>query len=204
MITEKVKVSKSGEGMNEALELTDELADYLKLQRKKAFHLRLLAEELLSMVRAITENFKGDFWLEEENHTCKLILEAKAELDYAKRREFLDVSTKGENISHRGIMEKIREIFEAGLYSMQESFNIQAQYGTGMFAYGAIDGVNAGISEAVYAWSMQKYKDNINSERSVNSDAWDELEKSIIANIADDVQVGVTKDSVKLIVIKYF
>ena len=204
MLTEKIKISNSGEGMNEALELADSLAKTLKLDRKKTFHLRLLAEELFSMVRAITENFTGDFWLEEENHTCKLFLEAKANLDYAKRREFLDVSTQGENIAQRGIMEKIREVFEAGLYNVQESFNIQAEYGTGMFHYGAIGVADSGMSEAIYAWSMQKYKDTINSERSGNSDAWDELEKSIIANIADDVQVGVTKDSVKLIVLKKF
>lgn len=204
MLTEKIKVSKTGEGMNEALELTEELVKYLKLRRKEAFYVRLLAEELLSMVRAITEDFQGDFWLEEENHTCKLILEAKANLDYSQRREFLDVSKYGGNIAHRGIMEKVREVFEAGLHSVQESFNIQAQYGTGMFSYGAIGVVDAGMSEAIYAWSMQKYKDSINSERSENPEAWDELEKSIIANIADDVQVGVTKDSVKLIVFKYF
>lgn len=204
MLTEKIKISNSGEGMNEALELADSLAKTLKLDRKKTFHLRLLAEELFSMVRAITENFTGDFWLEEENNSCKLFLEAKANLDYAKRREFLDVSTQGENIAQRGIMEKIREVFEAGLYNVQESFNIQAEYGTGMFNYGAIGVADSGMSEAIYAWSMQKYKDTINSERSGNSDAWDELEKSIIANIADDVQVGVTKDSVKLIVLKNF
>ncbi len=34
--------------------------------------------------------------------------------------------------------------------------------------------------------------------------AWDELEKSIVANIADEVQVGVQKDSVELVIIKQF
>ena len=35
-------------------------------------------------------------------------------------------------------------------------------------------------------------------------DEWDELEKSIIANIADDVSVGINKDMVEMIITKRF
>ena len=37
-----------------------------------------------------------------------------------------------------------------------------------------------------------------------NKEAWDELEKSIIANLADDVLVGVRKDKVEILIIKKF
>ena len=208
MKTEHIKISNDGTGMNEALNLTDSLAVSLKLSKKQSFHLRLLAEEMFSMVRAIAGNFNADFWIEENDRNCQLHLEtAKMQLDYEKRREFLSVSTTGKNIASRGIMEKIRDIFEAGLYGMEESLKLQSEYGGGLSLYGAMDNLgtmDVGLADAIYSWSMQKYKSEIEAERSDNPDEWDEIEKSIIANIADDVKVGVRKDSLGIIIEKKF
>ena len=207
MITEKIKISNNGSGMNEVLELTERTADVMKLEQKNKFRLRLLAEEMLSMVRAITGNFTAEFWIEEKDFNCTLCLKAKSELDYQKRRELISVSTEGKNSASLGIMEKIREIIEAGLYSVEESFALQSEYGTGMFNYGTLGVTDMAMSDAIYSWSMQKYKSEVQSEHLKNPaafEAWDELEKSIIANIADDVTVGVRKDSIELTVQKKF
>lgn len=204
MISSKIIISNNGTGMNEALDLTDSTAKTLGLARKEAFHLRLLAEEMMSMVRAITGNFSAEFWLENEGLDCKLHLSAKSEMDYKKRKEILSVSTSGKNAARRGIMEKIREILEAGLYGMDESFKLQAEYGTGIFAYGMMDGMDTGMSALMYSWSMQKYKSELADVKKDEPDAWDELEKSIIANIADEVQAGVSKDKVELVIHKNF
>ncbi len=51
---------------------------------------------------------------------------------------------------------------------------------------------------------MQKYKNDVEAEKNDDPEAWDELEKSIIANLADDVKVGVLKDKIELVVIKKF
>ena len=201
MISEKIAVNNSGSGMNEALALTDRTAQALGLSRKDAFHLRLLAEEMLGMVRAITGDLMANFWLENDGKDCTLHISAKSDMDYQKRKDMLSVSTTGKNTANVGIMEKVRSFFEAGLWGMEEGFRLQAQYGTGIFGYGAI-GVDAGITEAMYSWSMQKYKSDVEEAR--DPDAWDELEKSIIANIADDVNVGVRRDGVELSVHKNF
>ena len=201
MITDKITISNSGAGINEALNLTEDFAAKLKLERKQSFHLRLLAEEMFSMVKTIAEDFSAKFWIQEENHDCELHIEAKSELDYQKRKELLSVSTHGKNIAHRGIMDKIREIIEAGLHSFGESYDLQADYGTGMFHYGTLD---AGMAETIYAWSLQKYKSDVEANQSDALEEWDELEKSIIANIADDVKVGIHKDNIELIVQKKF
>lgn len=204
MISEKIIISNNGTGMNEALDLTDSTAKNLGLERKESFHLRLLAEEMMSMVRAIAGDFTAEFWLENEGLDCKLHIFAKSEIDYKKRKEILSVSTSGKNAARRGIMEKIREIVEAGLYGMDESFNLQAEYGTGIFAYGMMDSIDTGMSALMYSWSMQKYKSELADVKKDEPDAWDELEKSIIANIADEVQAGVSKDKVELVIHKNF
>ncbi len=211
MSTERIKITNIGYDdpaeMKTALNLTENFSHTLNLNAKMTSRLRLLTEEMLSMVRNITEEFVAEFYIEAEDNVCKFHLEAKSNLDYGKRRELLSVSTNGKNIAPVGIMEKIRGIFEAGLYNMEESFNLQAEYGGSCLDYGMLGSIDADMSQAVYAWSMQKYKNSIDTQRQDEDntaalDAWDELEKSIIANIADDVQVGVTKNGVELIITK--
>ena len=205
MQTKRIKISSSGAGMNEALELTDSVAETLGLARKESFRLRLLAEELLGMVRAVAGDIDADFWIDGDGRNCALhVASDKVSLNYAERSEFLSVSTKGENTAPRGIMEKIRNVIEASLYSLEEGLNIQNEYGSGVFLYGSVGVLDAGMEQAVYAWSMQKYKSEIESARAENPDEWDELEKSIIANIADDVSVGVRKGNFEITVSKKF
>ena len=208
MSTERIKITNTGSGMNSALNLTENFSHTMNLSEKTSSRLRLLTEEMLSMVRSITENFTAEFYIEcDDDNVCKLHLEAKSDLDYRQRRDLLSVSTEGTNIASLGIMDKIRWIFEAGLAHMEDSFKLQAEFGNGYLDYGMLGSIDSGMSQAVYAWSMQKYKDSVDSQRQNESnlaalDAWDELEKSIIANIADEVQVGVTRDGAELIVTK--
>ena len=200
----RVRISNDGSGMNKALELADSTAKILGLGKKEASRLRLLAEEMLSMVRAVTGDFSAEFWFENEGKNCSLHLTAKTQTDYKKRNDILSVSTTGRNTAQRGIMERIREILEAGLHGMEESLSLQAQYGTGMYAYGTLGIGDSAMADAIYSWSMQKYRADVENTRTENPDAWDELEKSIIANIADEVQAGVSRDRIELVIYKNF
>ena len=195
-----IKFSNTETGTDEALELTERIAESIGLKGKDSLRLRLLAEEMMNMIQAVAGDFNAEFYFEHDGKDCKLHLSAKSNLNYEKRREFLSISSSGKNEANVGIMEKIRGIFEAGLYGMQESFAMQAEYGTGMWGFGAAGALDDGVSGALYSWSMQKYKNAVKED----SDEWDELEKSIIANIADEVSVAVTRDGVVLTVRKNF
>ncbi|MBQ9595250.1 MAG: hypothetical protein IJR35_05255, partial [Synergistaceae bacterium] len=78
---DKIRISNTGSGMNDALNLTEHIADVMALNKRNRFHARLLAEELFSMVRAITGEFSAEYWLEADNvnKTFILHLDAKAE-----------------------------------------------------------------------------------------------------------------------------
>ena len=193
----RIAIAKSGGGTNNALELTERIAETMGLKQKEGLRLRLLAEEMLGMVQAIAGDFSAEFWIDHEGKDCTLHLKANSELDYEKRQELLSVSSTGKNTANVGIMEKIRGLFEAGLHGMSEGFAMQAEYG--MVAPG-IGVYPDELTGAFYVWSMQKYKEDVHED----ADAWDELEKSIIANIADEVSVGVRRDGVELVVHKIF
>jgi hypothetical protein len=50
-----------------------------------------------------------------------------------------------------------------------------------------------------YAWSLQQYKEVSKEEKE-----WDELEKSIITSVADDVIVGVKGRKASIVIVKKF
>ena len=54
----------------------------------------------------------------------------------------------------------------------------------------------------LHAWSLSSYKECAGGNK--DGEEWDELEKSIIANLADDVIVGVIGKNVDIIIKKKF
>ncbi len=199
MQTDKTFVSSSGTGVKKALEQTELFSQVEELPKKDAMHLRLLSEETLGMVRSITDEFNAMFWVEGDNRSAVVYLEARADMNRAQRRELINMSTSGRNMAAKGVMGKIREILEAGIHDYESVNKLQTKYGTGTLMYGSMGGVTDSMSQAAYSWSLQKYRDSIeNHDDPLLQTAWDELEKSIVGNLADDIKVGIQKDQVKL------
>ena len=56
--------------------------------------------------------------------------------------------------------------------------------------------------DCYYLWSLEQYRNSVKKEE--QAEAWDELEKSVIASVADDVIVGVKGKRADIIVVKKF
>ncbi len=52
-------------------------------------------------------------------------------------------------------------------------------------------------------WSFIRYKDYLEQSNSPREE-WDELEKSIVANIADEVQISIRDTTVEMVIFKKF
>ena len=210
MQTEKIKVNSKGKGLAKVLNETERFASEQGYEKKYALHLRLLAEESLNMLRSLTGSFQGEFWIESQKDRCIMTIQAKAP---AKKRELMALSKSGENIMEKGVFNKIRAVFESFAYNVERSENWELiKEGMNLMPYDetlANDPLyfgSSGISQS-QVWSLMKYKENVKHEADSNPvarKAWDELEKSIVANIASDVQVGVAGDKVKLVIIADF
>ena len=94
-----------------ALNLIEGLADSQGLARKDALHLRLLAEEVLSMVRLMVTDFNAKFWAEGEGKHFKLILEADVNSSVSETSSLLSLSSTGKNEADLGLGQKIARIF---------------------------------------------------------------------------------------------
>ncbi len=210
MQTDKIRILEGTSDYEAALDEVMRLAEFMKLDDKQTMRLRLLAEETLGMVSAIAGDYDAEFWVEgSKDNECKIHLLATTEMNYDKKQEFIDVSTSKKNSANTGFMGKVREIFENALYSIDEVGMLQAEYGGGSLMYGTMgmyDFESTG-ADLIYTWSLQRYRDSIDEQKDsdeVAMEAWDELEKSIVASIADDVSVSVRGNSAELIIDKKF
>ena len=164
MKTDVITVSSKGKQMETALQQVDKVAAYKGLSPKGALHLRLLAEEMMSMMRSITGEPEGEFWIEDNNGEYQLHLKA-----------FFDW---GCDEDYDGF---------AGPYMLPDAF----EHSTSP----ALD----------WEWSMRRYEDVLSArveQDSAAREAWDELEKSVVKNVADDVKVAISGGYVEMIILK--
>lgn len=203
MAGKKIQVTGSGLGLEEALNEAEDFARRLSLDERSGRRLRLLAEETLSMVRAIVSDFTADFWLESDGERlCKVHLAAETVMDYVKKQELIEASTQKKNSASVGIMGKIRDIIENSCYGVSYTGGISGVHTFGMVGMG---GMMAPPQDA-YLWSLTQYRQDLQAaeEDPETAELLDELEKSIVAAIADNITVSVTGNRVEMVIEKQF
>jgi hypothetical protein len=201
MESEKILITNKSFRIYDALDKIDNYLADLKLEPKDNLHLRLLAEETLGMLGAMAGEYRSVVWFERDGDVCKLQVIAKTEMDIDKKKEILSVSRSGENNLAKGFMGKIGDIIENGFLNYENVMKLQQEYGGGYVDYAAMGGRPSGET---FCWSLEQYKDALDEVRYTDEaagTAWDELEKSIVARIADDVIVGVKKDEVEFTIV---
>ena len=208
MKTEKIIISNTGDNFKQALEEVERYTTELALSRRPALHVRLLAEETIGMVESMTGRFTAYFWVEKMGRLHTIHLEGKATLDGDERERLLSVAKSGGNILAKGVMGKIKNLIEIGTLNYQELGKESVlDYGMVMPTDADImmsPGVVLGMTEQF--WSLQSYRKNVEEANRVYDDPEEvrellnELERSIVANLADDIQIGVLDGKLKMIV----
>ena len=216
MKTDKITVTNAGQGMAEAVDQAAAAAAYRGLAGKEKVHLRLLAEEMLGMLRQIAGETEAVFWVESEEKRFQLHLVAHPIITGEMRRELLSVSSSGKNAAAVGVMGKLRDIFERA-FDATEISGPEGQvtyYLQGLITPEGMEvadpmtlALNMTGSATASSWSMRQYRSTVEKEKTDNAEAqeeWDELEKSIVANIADEVTVAIRGGEVEMTVYKNF
>ena len=114
------------------------------------------------------------------------------------RFDLIDASTNKKNSAARGFMGRVRSAIGAVVAGLDSP---SAGFSPGMVNMG---GPSVYTTEP-YSWSMTDYKKAVGDGDSPEAQAaWDELEKSIVANIADDVQVSIRGKEAEISIYKDF
>ena len=193
MKTDVIVISSSGKRMEDALRETEKYARYRDVSPKTALHLRLLTEEMMGMMRSITGETEGKFWIEDKGNTAQLHLKVETILDFETRDKLLGASTSGKNEATRTLMGKLRAFFD----NSEDGSSFVTTY---MPEAGSI-GI---VGDA--AWSMEAYRKQFNEYRAQHGEGaeeeWDELEKSVVSHVADEVKVFLEGRVAELIIFK--
>ena len=203
MKTNLISIYGDLKGQSAAMLEAEHFTEYLGLTGKNAMHIRLLTEEAVSLVHGIIPNFKGDFQIESEKSEkgilCRICVSANADVSDGQEEKLLAVSTSGKNEDAKGIMGKIRQILR---WSMQhtddEQFVKQSWFEMGCNAF------HTTPSAVDRYWTLSNYRSNVAENTEMCREERDELEKSIIAKLSDEVKVSIRGGKAEVIIEKCF
>ena len=196
MRSDIVQVNANGTGVEEALAQAEAVAAYKKLPYKDSLKLRLLAEEMMGLLQGLTGEVEAEFYIEDQDGEYRLHLNTVTEMDAEKRLRLRETSNSGKTASATGILGKLRNLFECACEPVDTDV-------PPFYTLGIVDaGMDPGAMTTT-AWSLARYRDAVREDDS-RRDAWDELERSVIANAADEIRIGIKGRRVEMTVIKKF
>jgi hypothetical protein len=192
------KIEKGTRDLAAILKESERVAEYNRLGHKQSLQLRLLCEEIDGMLPNIIDDFDGELWINFEDGVCKVNVSIKIpEFNTEKKEALIGIAKNKKNAASVGIVGKIRDSIEN--FFLDEATTEALNLSSGAFGSGT--GYSEGIDYA-YLWRLEEYRNSVKKEE--QAEAWDELEKSVIASVADDVIVGVKGREANIIIVKKF
>ena len=198
------KIENGTKDLAAILKESEKVAVYNELTHKQTLQLRLICEEIDGMLPNIIDDFNGDFWIDFEDSVCKVNVSLHFDDFTAKKKEGLvGIAKNKKNAAVVGIVGKIRNAIE-DVFLVEDSFgggdmSLESRYFVTEYYQGLDHYFGMDYS---CLWSLERYKNTVKKEE--KAEAWDELEKSVIASVADDVVVGIKGKRADIIIVKKF
>lgn len=192
------KIEKGTRDLAEILKESERVAVYNGLSHKQTLQLRLLCEEIDGMLPNVIDDFEGELWIDFEDGVCKVNVSIQIpELNTDKKEALICIAKSRKNAAAVGIVGKIRNAIENFFLDEErmETLALSAE------SFGLAHGYSEGVNYA-YLWRLEEYRNSV--QKDAQAEAWDELEKSVIASVADDVIVGVKGKCAEIVVVKKF
>ena len=190
--------------MPDILKEAESFASRLGLSGKEERRFRLLVEETTEMLKTITGDHNIQISFIEDEKDIAIHLETDTLMNLEMHDKLISVSKSGKNESAKGILGKIREAFEfAAMLPNSNTTDSWVLYGSPAMIMGVpADSSSISMTETM-CWSLSCYRENLQGDDSPKKEeAWDELEKSVVANLADDVRIGIVDSHVVMDVIR--
>ena len=192
------KIENGIKDLEAILKESEKVAVYNELTHKQALQLRLICEEIDGMLPKIVDGFDGDLWIEFENGVCKVNVSiAFDHITGSKREELIKVAKNQKNAAAVGIVGKIRAAIENFFLDEENICALESSADMFHMATGFSDGVDYS-----YLWSLEQYRSNV--AKGDKPENQDELEKSVIASVADDVVIGIKGKQADIVITKRF
>ena len=189
------------EGRMNVLNEVEKTAGYCGLNHKERLQLRLLAEELTGMVEGRIGEYSAKFWIEREQHMYKLHLELDRKLSEADEKSLLKTATTNRGQVPTGMMDRIGMFLDNIVRNQGHKMEQIASGGVVMNGMGSMYAAATQEADGI-RWSLTSYTKEVEKEE--EPDRMDDLERSIIAKLADDIVVRIRGSKAEVIVEKTF
>ncbi|WP_455502281.1 hypothetical protein [Gemmiger sp.] len=195
MKSEKCKLNGTPACAEIALNETERFAHVCGLPPKKALHLRLLAEEMLGMMNGLLSVRDGEFWVEQGKEGYEIHAQARTKnLTESAAARLMEASTSGENDCYKGVSGKICRALDWLITRQPDEDDDPVVFDAHSQKVLMEDPYAQKMSEALAAsgtvqWSFSQYIASENPD--LKAEQWDELERSVLSNLADDIRIGV-------------
>ena len=194
MKSESIVISTNESNIDRVLEVVESFSK--DLDHKDALRIRLLSEETMNLIRSITGEMDAEFFLEKEGDQVILHLNTNTIMFADKRKELMEISTSKENAAAKGFIGKIREVFELAMLPKDERSARESRIGM----MGLVDPTALSATSAE-TWKMSNYKSSVeemDQDTEFAQEAKNELERSILGNLAQEVEISIIGDDVKM------
>lgn len=178
-------------------EIRDELNAFAAksgIRGKDYQHMGLLTEETLGMANQLLKDFQGEIWLEGTGAGYDIILEADVLADSG--------NPEAPAANPEGFMAKIAEMLNCS-YMFENAQDLPEDL-AGMLPDYMSYGARENRQSPVWAgsWSLSSYRYNLERRRNEKDKeiALDELEKSIVAQLADEVTIGIHGNRIRMVI----
>lgn len=192
------KIENGTKDLAEILSESDKVAAYNGLSHKQASQLRLLCEEIDGLLPNIIDRFEGSLWIEAEAGVYEIHVSVEIPtLNVEKKEELVGIAKDKRNAAAVGIVGRIRNAIE--------NFFLDEDVTWALLTPSEGGGLTTGYKDYIdytHLWSLDQYRNSVKKDE--QTEAWDELEKSVIASVADDVIVGVKGCRADIIIVKNF
>ncbi|MDC7292294.1 hypothetical protein NXH67_02025 [Butyrivibrio sp. DSM 10294] len=145
------------------------------IKKRDALRLRLLTEEVLRLAKSILVEEAVILWLEGNSRVAYINLTADNDLDANQRAKLISISSASEG-SKVGFFDKLLSMFIANPPTEKR-------------------------------WSLKDYQEELLQKRAddkYSQEAWEDLERSLVANLADDIEISIKFDKIHMKVTKDF
>ena len=192
------KINNGTADLSGILNESGKVAVYNGFDHKQSLQLRLICEEIDGMLPNIIDEFEGDLWIECEEGVCKVNISIKIpEFNVVKKEELIGIAKNKRNAAAVGFVGKIRNAVENFLLDEEAMHAMNVSSRLFHLPTGMSDGV-----DYAYLWSLEQYRAQVQKDE--QGEDWDELEKSVLASVADDVIVKVKGNCADIVMVKKF
>lgn len=198
MKTDTIHIKENGEGVSKALLAIEQAGIRQGFDARDARCLRLLSEETLELVAGITGHMDAEFLADIRDDEWEIRLTAKPTTASVKKAGLVALY-----MDPNGIANKIAVLFESSFEDLIK--NEEAVNKIGIRRVDENMMKEMGRTGDGFVWTLDSYEISLFDSRSDKKDEnWDEINRSIIASLSDEVRIFVFPENVELVILKHF